>query len=331
MKSDIDCINGLLATEQYDVLQQLTEEFNLLELFDDVFGENSWSRILAFLFSSNERHKLGVAVFRAWLREVEREAKVSVLNLIPGNWKTEVKTEQITDKGRRIDILVKVHDPKNKLRAVFAIENKLDADEQKDQLKAYQQWIWSKYHDKVDILCLFFLTPDCREPETHDRKSGCKVLKCSYKTVSSALGSMMAKKDVQKLIESMIVYLDGQATMAKKAEELIEQLFKTPEHRHAIILICKHRPIARTVLDQVEKQLRNSKVLRGFRGSRALGIEFEPYRKIGTGDVPHLDINLEELKCVRDGITVSFSLTTFGWKRPEVGVSFALQSRSALR
>ena len=262
MISDTDCLNGLIATRQWGELQNLKPQFDLLKLFDDAIVENSWSRILAYLFRSDESHKLGCELFKAWLNAIEKESKQTLSISFSKSTKTYAQTERSTDEQRRIDILVTLKDESETTVGVFGIENKINAGEQPDQLADYQHWIIEKY-PKVDKRFLFFLTPDGRLPETADKNSKCTVLPCSYKTVCSACKFVLqsAEPHVGILLKAMIDHLEGEAIVEKKAAAFIAELFLKEEHRRALALICSHCPNYASVLEQIKEQIEEHKAV----------------------------------------------------------------------
>ncbi len=61
-------IKRLLESEEIRALIKVNE-FNMLSLFSEVFNENSYTRILSYLFNSEENHGLNQQFFRSWLKK----------------------------------------------------------------------------------------------------------------------------------------------------------------------------------------------------------------------------------------------------------------------
>ncbi|MEA1980855.1 MAG: hypothetical protein U9N54_07775, partial [candidate division Zixibacteria bacterium] len=64
-------LEKLKCSEEYRQLQESENDFNILTIFEDVFHENSYSRIIAFLCSSNNKHNLGQRFFREWMKQIK--------------------------------------------------------------------------------------------------------------------------------------------------------------------------------------------------------------------------------------------------------------------
>lgn len=267
MKNDVECIDDLRATREWKELQRLAPKFDLLKLFDDAIVENSWSRILSFLFCSDESHGLGRDVFHAWLQEVEHVSDEKLLSKLPTKWKSTAKVQQCTDENRFLDIVVTISNSQGKVIGVVGIENKLDAGEQPNQLGHYQEWICKSYPG-IDFRFMVFLTPDGRRPLTANDKSKCCVFSCSYDTVSKAckvvLGKAKKNVHVHTLIKALVDHLEGEADLAIKAQRLVEKLFADENNRRAISLICDFRPTIGRVLELIESNLNSSKVIRSI-------------------------------------------------------------------
>ena len=156
----------------------VAETFNVFQVLDDSVCENSWSSILAVLFSSSGGHGLGMRPLRLWLSEVgdgrfyalaKRAASSSALR------------EWGTMERRRLDILIKLLDGRGLLIGIIGIENKVWSGEQHEQLKDYQAALRVAFPSVPKML--LFLTPDEREPLTSVVSKLCPCRRCSYRTL----------------------------------------------------------------------------------------------------------------------------------------------------
>ena len=117
----------------------LASDFNLLEIISP--DENKVSDIIAELLKPNGKHGQGKIFLEKFIETLRKFTNLGWIHSeILNASQVTVEREHFTNKGRRLDILLKF--PKNQY--IIGIENKLWADEQRNQLTDY-----AKYLDKV--------------------------------------------------------------------------------------------------------------------------------------------------------------------------------------
>jgi|GEM_PF-4213309 len=138
--------------------------------------ENVSSKVLALFFDPNEAHAQGDVFLRAFLELMWRETgNDSLSEIIRKNQlpQVDVRTEFTTPitehcEGGRIDIVLFFDSP----TFCVAIENKLGAPDQEDQIDRYQGYLKDSKYCKSHVLV--YLTPDGREPSKYSKKEKIK-------------------------------------------------------------------------------------------------------------------------------------------------------------
>jgi PD-(D/E)XK nuclease superfamily len=140
--------------------RHLASEFNIFEFIEP--DENRLSDILAMLLNPQGAHGQKELFLKLFLVRLGRNSEPSLQD---AQVVREALTHTISSFLRRIDILMTSE------RFVLALENKVDAREQRDQLKNYHEHIQMLQED----YCLIFLTPDGRKPESISSDTASKL------------------------------------------------------------------------------------------------------------------------------------------------------------
>ena len=134
-----------------EYLEEQLPRLNLLDQWKHRY-ENSHSKVLANLLDPNEAHRQKDMFLKLFLEEF-------IENLSEKSWdleKVAVKCEHVIPKSnRRIDIFIKI----NKDTCII-IENKIDAGDQKKQLKDYLKYAEENYKNNY----VLYLTKNGKEP-----------------------------------------------------------------------------------------------------------------------------------------------------------------------
>ena len=184
VKSKIEAHNEF--KEEYD--KQLAFDFSLFNFFN--VGENKVSQILAYFLDEKQSHGQG----NAFLNEF---ANVFYTQEIDTTYSVNV-CEKPTTKNRRIDIYIELPN------TTIAIENKIWADDQPNQLKDYASYLEKK--TKGNFL-LFYLTPYGSEPS---EKSIDEALKQKL-IESEKLKIISYKHDIIGLINRWLVICEAES------------------------------------------------------------------------------------------------------------------------
>lgn len=172
---------------------RLAFDFNVLNFFK--VGENKTSEIFAFFLNPKESHGQGKAFLYEFVSLLSEEQvnsllfKEEILSLLDQEdiiKDIKVLPEHRIDNDRRIDLYIEIRD------FVLAIENKIWAKDQLNQLKDYSEYLEEKSKGKY---LLFYLTPYKTDPNPHSISSKLKeklesenkLKQISYKTDVSDL------------------------------------------------------------------------------------------------------------------------------------------------
>lgn len=183
VKSQID--THLKFKKEYD--KQLALDFSLFQFF--TIGENKISQVLAYFLDVNQNHGQGNIFLKEFVntfcdKEIEIEQLENICEkIIPNN-------------NRRIDIYIKLKD------FTIAVENKIWADDQNNQLKDYSAFLEQKSHGNYLLL---YLSPYGLEPKTKSIKEKLKeslIEKKKLKIISY-------KDDIISLINNWLVICEA--------------------------------------------------------------------------------------------------------------------------
>ncbi len=143
----------LAETRQRRLDKRLATNFNVFDLIEP--DENKLSDILASLLDPNGDHGQGDVFLRLLF---ERTGVGSDAKLTEGaKVQREAPTHGILKYRRRMDVLVEAG-------ALLAIENKVDSQDQRDQVKDYLGHLLYCAEGRQISSTLIYLTPDGRQP-----------------------------------------------------------------------------------------------------------------------------------------------------------------------
>ena len=141
VKSRIDA--HLKFKKEYD--KQLAFDFSLFQFFE--IGENKISQVLAYFLDSNQNHGQGDIFLNEFVKTFyDKEIEIHQLENV---------CEKIITDNRRIDIYIKLKG------LTIAIENKVWADDQPNQLKDYSTFL---EHKSQGNYLLLYLSPYGLDP-----------------------------------------------------------------------------------------------------------------------------------------------------------------------
>lgn len=199
-------IEDLLSKEEVELLESLENElkelkgeFNVVNFFKDAIKENAWTRIFSFLLNSNSNHNLSVELFKYWAKTISKENEIfeNFCNSIEISELSDIKSkpEWTTDKGRRLDLLIKLFNKAGHLTSVIGLENKVDSGEKVNQLSDYQKALVEAFPDIPKII--LFCSPNGREAQTSERNSECRCVPTSYSSFQSVCREFTGRTEGQ--------------------------------------------------------------------------------------------------------------------------------------
>jgi len=152
----------------------LAEDLNLIDLINPNKEENKVSDLIALLLDPSEKHGQGDAFLKSFIKILKNflnlkifsnsEEKVENLSLINAKVDREYEyREKSYNDQKNIRFADLFLDLKAENFPVIAIENKIYAKEQPNQICSYFEWLRSEYGDNF---ILIFLTVDGRPSQT---------------------------------------------------------------------------------------------------------------------------------------------------------------------
>jgi hypothetical protein len=134
--------------------KRLATGFNVFDLIEP--DENKLSDVLAGLLNPKGTHGQGALFLRLLFKQLglDSDAKLTKAATV----KREAPTYRILKYRRRMDVLVKAG-------ALLAIENKVDSEEQPDQVKDYLEHLSQCTRGRPIQSTLIYLTPEGRPPD----------------------------------------------------------------------------------------------------------------------------------------------------------------------
>lgn len=162
----------LLRTFQ-EQQRQSSAHHNIFQLFGLTLDENAHSAFLAYLLNPMERHGQDTAFLDAWLQWLRPRCSEPL-----SSHGAHIVAERYAGQWGRIDIVAELRNG-----TLIAVENKVCAGEQEDQLARYGDWLHAQPGPGQRLLV--FLTPDGRNGTT--ARAGQPVIRMSYRDLAQVL------------------------------------------------------------------------------------------------------------------------------------------------
>lgn len=135
--------------------RKLASNFNVFDLIRP--DENRLSDVLVLLLNPRGAHGQGDLFLRLLMQKLD--VGLTLANTKHARVRRESPTNRIESSQRRLDVLVDVGD-------VVAIENKVNAGEQKDQVKDYLEHLRRYTQGRATRSVLIYLTPSRKAPDS---------------------------------------------------------------------------------------------------------------------------------------------------------------------
>lgn len=164
-----------------------------------------------------------------------------------------------------IDLVVEF--PATKL--VIAIENKIWAKEQPNQVARYQEILSTRYqnHD----LALVYLSPNGRKPTTLNKYSSVPVYCMSYRQVAQQLELVKSRSNepAKHFINQFVSHIEAYMTGSNEVNELCWQIFNKHEDAYSKMMsayeYCQRRKVEESFLD-IESRIKTDAAFSKFSG-----------------------------------------------------------------
>lgn len=271
--------NSLLKLQ--DIIKEETlknkKEFNIFKVLKLDNYEIRHSNFLAWLLDPKETHGFDYEFLNQFLQTAINE---DILELINGQNVT-VETEYLTNKGRRIDILIHSKD------FVCVIENKYGSDEHDAQCKHYKEFIEnnSKFKNCKNKYYIFL---DINKPSIEELNGALYCYKAiTYKEIYQILVNMLnANKNgiASEIIGQYIEIIKEKYIMLDtETKNLCRELYK--KHKSVFDLMEKFNSefqndifnIMQEIISNPELKLKNADIKgNGYNNNTGCGVRFIP-------------------------------------------------------
>lgn len=266
--NELEALENFLLSDDFAELGTKINKFNIFNALKLENAEIRHSNFLGWLLNPTETHMMSDSFLKEFLKMAVKghfdnpNITMNVSDIVLNNFvDTEVTLEKLTDKGRRIDILLE-----NKTNQfVCVIENKIWSDEGCNQLEDYYEYInnqekYKNYKHKLFI----FLTPktgyDCTKLYKNyirfDYEKICQIIDRLLKEYTG-----ISSDDVIYFIENYkeMVERNIMGKCDKEVLELCTKLYKT--YGQTIDLIVQHGNPKSSVLSVLDEVLSERKDL----------------------------------------------------------------------
>jgi PD-(D/E)XK nuclease superfamily len=154
-----------LYAEYQDNIKTNTPDYNIFEVLRISRKEGLHSRFLADLLNVEGAHQQGCLFYNAFFKQISQinpNFDSELYQIEKENfWAFNIKCEYSITEKRLIDILLQYNDGKKQF--AIAIENKVGANDQPNQLQDYNAFLEQNYRKNYLLL---YLTIDGKEPST---------------------------------------------------------------------------------------------------------------------------------------------------------------------
>lgn len=215
---------ALVAAKSMERTKARKDRFNLFTTLLKIDDETRLhSRFIHFLLNPDAHHDCGDLFLKAFTETLEEYSNEPKLGVVNSEFQYG-RTEQPTHKGRRIDIYLVFRDGK------IAIENKIWAHEQEDQIKDYSEYISSNRNENL----LFYLTLFGDKATTSD---DCAYFPISYKDhivswLEKCLSRTYKHVNINQALQQyrdVVLELTGRSKNMEQIEEIKKLIRAKPE------------------------------------------------------------------------------------------------------
>jgi len=221
-------ISQLLADEDFESIELELKNPNIFQILSLERREIRHSNFLAYLLDPCETHGLGSRFLRRFIRSIDASGSQSFdADLFSLDSEVEVRRE-----WRHIDILILTQE------SVILIENKIDTEDNENQLKRYRQIVKEHFQDKKYHYYVY-LTPNRSDPIDNNEAS--HYINLGYQDISDGLASMLRvfEKSIPEKIKTYVQdYLTSINRELLMSDEINKKAMKVyQKHKEALDFI----------------------------------------------------------------------------------------------
>ncbi|MCC4784488.1 PD-(D/E)XK nuclease family protein [Vibrio lentus] len=249
MNKELEAVERLFLSNEFSKIRSYSANFDLFKMMGIRSKELIHSNILAALLNPSYVHGLNYSFLNSFTLGIVN------LHLESGSPLPLSVLISSTDQNVRVyreleNIDLVIEYPASKL--VIAIENKIWANEQSEQVARYQDIILTRYPNHK--LALVYLSPNGRKPTTLNRNSRVPVYCMSYGQVASQLELVKSRgnESAEYFISQFISHIEAYMTGSNEVNELCWQIFNKHEDAYAKITgayqYCQRRKVEESFL-----------------------------------------------------------------------------------
>ncbi|GAB7228619.1 hypothetical protein VrSk94_23070 [Vibrio rotiferianus] len=266
MKAELEAVENLFLSDEFSRINTYSAGFDLFKMMGVRNKELVHSNILAALLNPTYPHGLSHSFLNSFLLGVvnlhlESGSPLPLSSLISST----DQNVRVYRELENIDLVVEF--PATKL--VIAIENKIWAKEQPNQVARYQEILSTRYqsHD----LALVYLSPNGRKPTTLNRDSPVPVYCMSYGQVAKQLELVKSRSNepAKHFINQFISHIEAYMTGSNEVNELCWQIFNKHEDAYLQMMsayeYCQRRKVEESFLD-IESRIKTDAAFSKFSG-----------------------------------------------------------------
>lgn len=291
MKVAQETIESLFLSEEFSKINSYSANFDLFKMMKVRSKELVHSNILAVLLNPSYAHGLNYSFLNTFTQGVVN------LDLISGTPLSLSSLISATDQNVRVyreleNIDLVIEYPASKV--VIAIENKIWAKEQQNQVARYQDILLTRYPNHK--LALVYLSPNGRKPTTLNNESTVPVYCMSYGQIAKQLNLIKSRgNDSAKFfINQFISHIEAYMTGSNEVNELCWQIFNKHEDAYSKMMsayqYCQRRKVEESFID-IESRIKTDAAFSKFSN------EIEIFKKVEDSSkyvvVCDLDIRLK--------------------------------------
>lgn len=250
LNTELEAVENLFLSEEFSKIRSYSANFDLFKMMGIRSKELVHSNILAALLNPSYAHGLNYSFLNSFTQGV---VNLHLESGIPLPLSVLISA---TDQNVRVyreleNIDLVIEYPANKL--VIAIENKIWAKEQANQVARYQETLLTRYPNHR--LALVYLSPNGRKPKTLSRNSDVPVYCMSYGQVAKQLELVMPRSNepAKHFISQFINHIETYMTSSNEVNELCWQIFSKHEDAYYQMMnayqYCQRRKVEESFLD----------------------------------------------------------------------------------
>jgi hypothetical protein len=257
MADDLHALKKLTEDPLLAQVESHIPSLSFFHLLDCTRNEIVHSRVIGILFDPRHHREADTAL-RSFIASIEGELDATQAGLkrklakaVSSSWtKLRVRREVF-----RIDVVIEIFSSVGDF--VIGIENKIDADEQRDQVARYQESLDRAYPRHTAVVV--FLSPTKRRPSTADATSRVPCVVLGYSAVIAAIQASLDQNTLEsaevRVLQELERHLGEDILGDQQIRKVVRKLWKT--HGRALELAIEHRPRMIDVKESYERRLRD--------------------------------------------------------------------------